>query len=186
MRVILLGPPGVGKGTQAVLLAEKYRVPHVSTGEIMRAAVANKTPLGSECKSYMDRGELVPDKLVVDLVKERLSQPDCGSGFVLDGFPRTVPQAAALDRVLQELGIEAKVVELTVDEEILFQRIEKRAASGEGRSDDNAETLRKRLEVYQRDTAPVTGFYKERGKVIEIESLGPVEEVQKRIVNALE
>jgi adenylate kinase len=186
MRIILLGPPGVGKGTQAVLLAQRYRIPHISTGEIMRAAVAECTELGGKCKAYMDRGELVPDGLVVDLVKERLARPDCREGFLLDGFPRTVPQAEALEKVLAELKIrDVKVVELTVDEEVLFRRIEKRKASGQGRSDDSAETLARRLEIYWRDTAPVTGFYRQRHGVIPVESLGAVEEVSQRIQDAL-
>ena len=187
MRIILLGPPGVGKGTQAVLLAAKMEVPHISTGEILRAAVAQKTELGTRCQAYMDRGELVPDQLVVDLVRERISRQDCAKGFLLDGFPRTVPQAEALDRALKDLGIsDVKVVELTVDEEILFERIKKRKDSGQGRSDDNAETLARRLQVYWQETAPVTKYYENHGKVIGIESLGPVEEVNARIVTALQ
>ena len=187
MRVILLGPPAVGKGTQATLLAKKCGVPHISTGEMMRAAVANQTELGMQCKACMDRGELVSDTIVVGIVKDRLSEKDCEKGFILDGFPRTVPQAEALEQVLNEIGVtDLKVVELTVVDEILFERIRKRQASGEGRSDDSEETLRHRLEVYREETAPVTDFYQKKCGVRPVSSLGTIDEVHADIMKALQ
>ena len=186
MRVILLGPPGVGKGTQAAIIAEKFAIPHISTGEMMRAAVAKGTPLGLKCKEYMDSGALVPDEVVVGIVKDRLSEPDCAKGFLLDGFPRTVAQAEALDKALESMGIaDLKIVDLTVQEDVLFERIKKRASSGAGRSDDNEETLRKRLDVYKRETAPVSDYYRNTRKVLPVSSMGTIEEVSGAIMEAL-
>lgn len=161
MRLIFLGPPGAGKGTQAQLLAASWKIPHISTGEILRACVVAQTPLGQKAKSYMDRGELVPDQVLMDIVRERLHQPDAKSGWILDGFPRTVIQANFLSELLPELpSTEAagdggvKVVNLDVPDEVLVTRLLAR-----GRQDDNEETIRRRLQVYRDQTAPLIDFY---------------------------
>jgi adenylate kinase len=186
MRIILLGPPGAGKGTQAVLLSGHYKIPHVSTGEIMRAAVSAGSELGSKVKSFLDSGALVPDEVVIALIRERLQRPDSTSGFLLDGFPRTVDQAKALDNLLSELKItDVKVVELVVAESVLLERIRKRGEAGSGRSDDNAEVAARRLQTYWEQTAPVTLYYRNSGRVIEVDGLGTVEEVQSRVLAAL-
>ena len=186
MRIILLGPPGAGKGTQAVLLSKQKNIPHVSTGEIMRSAVANLTPLGEKIKAYLDKGALVPDELVIELMRERLAADDCRGGFLLDGFPRTVDQAKALTTLLEELDTPiGQIVELAVPEEVLIQRIKKRGETGSGRSDDTAEVAAKRLEVYHKETAPVTNFYEGHGEVIKIDGLGTIEEVHQRVLEAL-
>lgn len=158
-RLIFLGPPGAGKGTQAQILSESYSIPHISTGDILRAAVNGQTPLGQKAKGYMDRGELVPDDLILDLIKERLSQSDTKNGWILDGFPRNVSQAAFLEKLLDELGLTADtVLNLEVPDEILIERLLARK-----RRDDNEETIRRRLQVYHKDTVPVIGYYTERG-----------------------
>jgi adenylate kinase len=186
MRIVLLGPPGAGKGTQAVMLAENKSVPHISTGDIFRAAVASGSELGKQASSYMDSGKLVPDDLVIGLVKERLVEPDCSDGFLLDGFPRTVDQAQALTALFQELGMEnIRVVELVVPDEVLIDRIKKRGESGSGRSDDSVEVARLRLKEYYEKTAPVSSYYKTEGALIEIDGLGTIEEVHDRVVQAL-
>ena len=150
MRIVLLGPPGAGKGTQAELIARGKNIPHISTGEILRAAIVAGSELGEKAKSYLDSGALVPDDLIVSVVGERLLEPDCRSGYLLDGFPRTRGQAEALESFLSVGGHEAvsHVVELVVPDEELLRRVERRAALGSGRSDDNAEVFKKRLKVY--------------------------------------
>jgi adenylate kinase len=183
MRLILLGPPGAGKGTQAQRLVSKHGIVQLSTGDMLRAAVAAGTPVGLRAKETMDRGELVPDELVVAIVADRIGQPDAVRGFVLDGFPRTVPQAEALDRLLAErgLGLDA-VVELKVDEGILLDRIEKRVADmtarGEPiRSDDNADVLRGRLAAYRAQTAPLVDYYAAKGVLRRVDGMAPIDEV---------
>ncbi len=183
MRLILLGPPGAGKGTQAQRLIAKHRVVQLSTGDVLRAAVAAGTAIGLRAKSDMDRGELVPDDVVVAIVADRIDQPDAKRGFVLDGFPRTVPQAEALDRLLKERGLKLDaVIELKVDEGKLLQRIEKRAAEmnarGENvRADDNPEVLKGRLAAYRVQTAPLAGYYASRGMLKSVDGMAPIEEV---------
>ena len=165
MRLILLGPPGAGKGTQAQRLVQKYHVVQLSTGDMLRAAVAAGTPVGLRAKAIMDRGELVPDEVVVAIIADRVDQPDAKRGFVLDGFPRTVPQAQALDRLLAQRGLRLDgVIEFEVDENILLKRIENRVAEmtarGEKlRSDDNPEVLKGRLAAYRAQTAPLANYY---------------------------
>ncbi len=157
-RLIFLGPPGAGKGTQALILSDLYQIPHISTGDILRAAVQAETPLGIKARSYMDRGELVPDNLILDLIKERLSRSDTKDGWILDGFPRNVSQAAFLEKLLQELQLAADcVLNLEVPDEILVARLLAR-----NRKDDNETTIRRRLEVYHQETVPVISFYSDR------------------------
>lgn len=157
-KLIFLGPPGAGKGTQAQLLSELYSTPHISTGDILRTAVNAQSPLGKKAKGYMDRGELVPDDLILDLIKERLAQADTKEGWILDGFPRNVSQAIFLDKLLTELNSTIDLVlYLEVPDEILIQRLLAR-----GRRDDNESTIRRRLEVYHQDTVPLVEYYRER------------------------
>ena len=183
MRLILLGPPGAGKGTQAQRLIAKHGIVQLSTGDMLRAAVAAGTPVGLRAKSIMDRGELVPDEVVVAIIADRIDQPDAKNGFVLDGFPRTVPQAEALDRLLAERGLELDgVVELKVDEGILLQRIERRVAEmtarGENvRADDNPEVLRGRLAAYRAQTAPLAGYYHAKGMLKGVDGMASIDEV---------
>jgi adenylate kinase len=187
MRVILLGPPGAGKGTQAQRLIAKHGIVQLSTGDMLRAAVAAGTPTGLRAKAIMDRGELVPDTVVVAIVAERIGQPDAKAGFILDGFPRTVPQAQALERLLAERGLKLDaVIELKVDEGILLQRIEKRvaemAARGETlRSDDNPEVLKGRLAAYRAQTAPLVGYYAAKGMLKRVDGMAPIEAVASAI-----
>ena len=183
MRLILLGPPGAGKGTQAQRLVSKHGIVQLSTGEMLRAAVAAGTPVGMRAKDKLERGELVPDDVVVAIVADRLDWPDAARGFVLDGFPRTVPQAEALDRLLGERGLKLDaVVEIKVDEGILLARIEKRAADMTARgqtvrSDDNAEVLRGRLAAYRAQTAPLVHYYAAKGTLRSVDGMAPVDEV---------
>lgn len=183
MRLILLGPPGAGKGTQAQRLIAKHGIVQLSTGDMLRAAVAAGTPVGLRAKSIMDRGELVPDDVVVAIIAERIGQPDAKRGFVLDGFPRTVPQAEALERLLAERGLKLDaVIELKVDEGILLRRIERRIAEmvarGERvRADDNPEVLKGRLAAYRAQTAPLAGHYAAKGMLKSVDGMAPIEEV---------
>ena len=191
MRVILLGPPGAGKGTQAQRLIAKHGVVQLSTGDMLRTAVAAGTPVGLRAKSIMERGELVPDDVVVAIIADRIDQPDAKRGFVLDGFPRTVPQAEALDRLLTERGLKLDaVIELKVDEGILLQRIEKRIADmtarGEKiRSDDNPEVLKGRLFAYREQTAPLVGHYASKGLLGRVDGMAAVDDVSAQISRIL-
>ena len=192
MRLILLGPPGAGKGTQAQRLLAKHRTVQLSTGDMLRAAVAAGTPVGLRAKSTMERGELVPDDVVVAIIVDRIGKPDARRGFVLDGFPRTVPQAEALDRLLAERGLKLDaVMELKVDEGILLQRIEKRAAEmtarGEKiRSDDNPEVLRERLSAYRKQTAPLVDYYASKGMLKSVDGMASIDDVTAAIAGHLE
>jgi adenylate kinase len=191
MRVILLGPPGAGKGTQAQGLIAKYGIVQLSTGDMLRTAVAAGTPVGLRAKSIMERGELVPDDVVVAIIADRIDQHDAERGFVLDGFPRTVPQAEALDRLLAERGLKLDaVIELKVDEGILLQRIEKRIADmtarGEKiRSDDNPEVLKGRLFAYREQTAPLVGYYASKGLLERVDGMAAVDDVSGQISRIL-
>ncbi|MGB8157369.1 MAG: adenylate kinase [Pseudolabrys sp.] len=191
MRVILLGPPGAGKGTQAQGLIAKHGIVQLSTGDMLRTAVAAGTPVGLRAKSIMERGELVPDDVVVAIIADRIDQPDAKRGFVLDGFPRTVPQAEALDRLLAERGLKLDaVIELKVDEGILLQRIEKRIADmtarGEKiRSDDNPEVLKGRLFAYREQTAPLVGYYASKGLLERVDGMAAVDDVSGQISRIL-
>lgn len=208
MNIVLLGAPGAGKGTQAARIIDEYRIPHISTGDILRAAVANGTPLGLEAKRYMDAGELVPDSVVIGLVKDRLSQADADAGFILDGFPRTTAQAEALDAELASIGkrIEAAVA-ITVDFDVIVGRLTSRrtcrdcgritnvsegatcvTCSGDlyQRDDDNETTVRNRLDVYERSTAPLIDHYRAQGVLHEIDGDRPVDVVWADVKAVLE
>ncbi len=184
-RMLLLGPPGAGKGTQALRLAAKLGIPQISTGDMLRGAVAAGTDVGRQAQGYMDRGELVPDAVVIGVAEERLSQGDAESGFVLDGFPRTAAQAEALDALLARMGTNLeRCVALVADEDSLVARLLGRAQI-EGRSDDSEETIRTRMGVYCAQTAPLVDYYRKRGILGEVDGLGSIEEVAKRIEEAL-
>jgi adenylate kinase len=212
VRVVLLGPPGAGKGTQAKLLRDRFEACQVSTGDILRRAVADKTPLGREAEGYLNRGELVPDEVIVRLVGERLKQTDCAKGFVLDGFPRTLPQAQSLESILKEMALPLDgVLSIQVPQDVIVQRLAGRRncqncgalyhvnfdppRNGETcdrcdgrlqqRDDDREETITTRLRVYESQTAPLASYYRERGNLREINGVGKVEDIQKRIVEAL-
>ena len=208
MRLILLGPPGSGKGTQAKMLQEKFNIPKISTGDILRAAVEDNTDLGKQAKSFMDKGELVPDEIVIGLIKERIVEPDCEAGYILDGFPRTIVQAEKLGETLVAMDREIDlVVDLEVDPEELLVRLAGRSTckncgamfhqtshppKAEGvcdecggnlyqRNDDNEETIVKRLEVYNKETAPLKDFYREQGKLKSIQGRGGMEDIFSRL-----
>ena len=178
IRLVFLGPPGAGKGTQAQRIAEEYRIPHISTGDILRSAVKEGTELGKLAKSYMDKGELVPDEVIIGIIRERLSQPDVKEkGFILDGFPRTLPQAEALDELLKELSMPLnRVVYLNVDDEEIIKRLLAR-----GRADDTEEVIRNRLKVYREQTAPLIAYYSEKCILVEIYGVGDIEEITRKI-----
>ncbi len=185
MRIVLLGPPGSGKGTQAGRLKDHLGVPHISTGDLLRAAVKAGSPLGLQAKAAMDAGELVSDELMLGLIEERLGQPDIAAGYLLDGYPRNLAQAEALDAVLSRIGQPVdKALALTVDEEQIVQRLAKRAAE-EGRSDDTEEVVRNRLAVYREQTAPVAGHYRELGLLTEVDGMGEIKEISQRLLDAL-
>jgi len=212
MKLILLGPPGAGKGTQAKMLTDRFGIPQISTGDILRAAVKEGTPMGVKAKAFMDAGGLVPDEVVVGIVRERLQMSDCGAGFILDGFPRTVAQADALKESLQQLGknLDA-VISLDVDVEALVERLTGRRtckACGRGyhikfdpprvagtcdicsgeliqRDDDKEETIRKRLEVYHQQTAPLVAYYRTDSLLTSVDGMLEIDTVQQQILSAL-
>lgn len=213
MNLVFLGPPGAGKGTQANLLTQEYRVPQISTGEILRAAVKAKTPMGVKAKEYMDQGALVPDSVVIGIVEERLASVDCAAGFILDGFPRTVAQANALKQVLGALGKQIEhVISFEVDKGVLLERIVGRrvcrtcgrafhvsfdppsvenvcdGCGGElyQRDDDREDTMRRRLEVYDEQTAPLKSYYAGEMLLRQVNALEPIEEVQRQIAKLVE
>jgi len=188
VNLVLFGPPGAGKGTQAKILTEKRGLPQLSTGDMLRAAIAAGTPLGLACKALMDKGALVPDETVVGIIADRYDQPDCANGAVFDGFPRTIAQAEALDEMLAERGRKIDLVlELKVDDAALLARVESRiAAGGPVRADDNPETLKKRLEVYYKSTAPLLGYYGGQGKLKTLDGMAPIGDVTGQIANILD
>jgi adenylate kinase len=181
-----MGPPGAGKGTQAVVIAARLGIPHVSTGDIFRANVTEGTPLGVEAKRYMDAGEYVPDSVTNAMVRDRLAQPDAEPGFLLDGYPRTVAQVDELAGMLGEHGTAIDhVIELTVDIDEVVGRLLKRAAE-QGRSDDTEDVVRRRLEIYFEQTAPLTAVYADQGLLVQVDGMGSVEDVTGRVLAALE
>ncbi len=211
MRLILFGPPGVGKGTQAKILSGELGIVHIASGDILRSAIANGTELGKKAKTFMDRGELVPDDVVIGIIQDRLKEPDAKKGFILDGFPRTLPQAEALDKVFERAGIAVnKVVSLEVDRRVLLQRLTSRRVcrkcgsifnlsvdevedsrcpkcGGElyQRDDDREETIRRRFDVYLNQTKPVKDFYARKKLLVEVDGIGEIMEVTKRLNEAL-
>ena len=212
VRVVLLGPPGAGKGTQAKLLQDEFGACQISTGDILRKAVAEQTTLGKEAAGYINRGALVPDDVIVNLVAERLKEPDCEKGFILDGFPRTIPQAQGLDRILKTMGLSLNgVLSVQVPESIIIERLAGRRTcrscgalshmvfnppkkagvcdrcGGElyQRDDDREQTIANRLKVYEKQTAPLANYYRERGLLREIDGVGEVDDIRARVTKAL-
>lgn len=212
MRLILLGPPGAGKGTQAKLLAEKFNIQQISTGDILRQAVKNKTEMGLKAKSYMNQGKLVPDGVVIGIIKDRLNNPDCSTGFILDGFPRTIQQAEALSQALEQMEMDIDhLIDIKVDFDSLIQRLTGRwtcRECGEGfhktsnpskkegicdkcngelyqRDDDKEETIQKRFEVYKNETEPLKDYYSKKGKLNTIEGDGSIQEIFSNITNLI-
>lgn len=213
MNLILLGPPGAGKGTQSVFLTEHYGIPQISTGDMLRAAVANKTPMGVKAKAFMDSGQLVPDEVVIGIVHERLQQPDCVNGFILDGFPRTTAQADALAQTLAQLGRQIDcAVSLQVDTEALVERLTGRRTCGQcgkgfhltfdppsadgrctvcggelvHRADDNEDTIRNRMAAYHEQTAPLEEYYRKGGQLLAVDGMGSISAVQQQILAGLQ
>ena len=185
MRIVILGPPGSGKGTQASLLVEHMGVPHISTGALLRNAAQRGTVLGLQAKSITDKGELVPDDIMSDMIEERLGRDDVANGFILDGYPRNLAQAESLDDMLERLNIPAdEAIHIDVDPEQIIKRIAKRAKE-EGRSDDTVETVRNRMRVYAEQTAPVADYYAVRGILTRVLGDGPKDEVFQRILSVL-
>ena len=183
--VVLMGAPGAGKGTQAKLLQEQLNLPQVATGDLFRANLKQETELGKLAKTYMDRGDLVPDEVTIAMVKDRLEQDDCRSGAILDGFPRSPAQADALNDLLVEFGGMINVVPfIYVDQEVLIARLLKRAEI-EGRADDNEETIRNRMNVYKESTAPLLDYYSEKGLVVKLDGDRPVDEVNNDLVSVI-
>ena len=185
MRLVLLGAPGSGKGTQAARLKDHLQVPHISTGDLLRAEVAAGTPLGLEAKAIMARGDLVSDEILLGMLEDRFSREDTRAGFILDGYPRNLAQAAALDALLKKLGVQFDAaVQLEVDNEQIIERLAGRAQA-EGRADDSPESVRHRLDVYDRQTAPVIAFYREHDQLTVVDGVGSLDEVFARIVKAI-
>ena len=191
MNLVLFGPPGAGKGTQAKILTEQQGLPQLSTGDMLRAAIAAGTDLGKRCKAIMDRGDLVPDEIVVGIIAERYDQPDCKNGAVFDGFPRTIAQAEALDRMLSHRSLKIDlVIELKVNDEILIRRAEQRvkdmlAEGQKPRDDDTPETLKNRLDVYYKNTAPLIAFYRNQGKLKTVNGMASIAEVADQIAGLI-
>jgi adenylate kinase len=185
LNVLLFGPQGSGKGTQAKRIAAEYGIPHVSTGDMFRAAIANQTALGKQVEPILASGELVPDELTVSLIRERLAEPDAERGFILDGFPRNLAQAEALDELLAELDRPlTAALELLVSDDVAVERMRKRAAE-EGRADDTPEAMARRLEIYHRETSPLSEHYRATGRLVGIDGAGTIDEVWGRIHDAL-
>lgn len=191
MRLVLLGPPGAGKGTQAALLSEKLGVPHVSTGDLFRANIGQQTPLGVEAKKYLDAGDLVPSDLTVDMVRDRLAEPDAVGGFILDGFPRSTGQADSLAQILTDAGTALDaVVSFVIDEDVVVERM-----LGRGREDDTEDVIRNRMKVYRDETAPLLEYYASHGKagqagdasgyLVTIDAVGDVDDVNKKVLDAI-
>ena len=212
MNIILIGPPGVGKGTQAKFLVEAYNIPQISTGDMLRANVRDATPLGTEAKQYMNAGKLVPDAVILGMMKSRFNEPDCNAGYILDGFPRTIPQAEGLDNLLNDMGQQIdSVLVLNVNHEEIIKRLSSRRSCKEcdtvynlifdppasenkcdkcdgilyQRDDDKPETIRQRLDVYSNQTSPLITFYSEKGLVQTIDGTGKIDEVKERMFSVL-
>jgi adenylate kinase len=186
MRLLIMGPPGAGKGTQAKFIAEHFKIPAISTGDIFRANVSRGTPLGVQAKKYMDEGEYVPDEVTNLMVRDRIDEPDAVNGFLLDGYPRTLAQVEELDGMIKFTGHQLDaVVVLTVDRDEIVSRLLQRAEV-EGRADDTEDVVRRRQEVYSEETQPLIGIYRDRGILIEVDGMGEVDEVTQRVFDALD
>ena len=186
MRLIIMGPPGAGKGTQATFIAEHFGIPAISTGDIFRANVSQGTPLGVEAQRYMDAGEYVPDDVTNQMVRNRIAEPDADTGFLLDGYPRTLAQVKELDAMIELTGHQLDaVLALTVDKNVIVGRLLQRAQV-EGRADDTEDVIRRRQEVYVEETAPLLDLYRQRGLLVEVDGIGEVGEVTRRIFEALD
>lgn len=186
MRLLIMGAPGAGKGTQASGLAARYGIPAISTGDIFRSNIKNQTPLGVKVKEIIDAGNYVPDEITEEIVRDRIEQPDCAAGFLLDGFPRTLHQVHFLARYLEEHGVALDaVVSLHVEPDSLVDRLLERAKI-EGRADDNEDTIRRRMEVYAGQTAPLLSYYEDQGMLVEVDGTGTVDEVRERMFEALD
>lgn len=183
MRMLIMGPPGAGKGTQATVIAQKFGIAHISTGDLFRANLSAGTPLGLEAKKFMDAGEYVPDSVTNDMVRDRLTHADAANGFLLDGYPRTLAQVTELDEMLGEAKLD-QVLVLTADSDAIVARLLNRAAE-QSRTDDTEDVIRRRLEVYEEQTAPLIDLYSKRGILVEVDGLGTREEVADRIFTAL-
>lgn len=182
MRIVFIGPPGAGKGTQAERIVERYKLAHLSTGDMLRAARDAQTAVGKKAEEYMSSGQLVPDEIIVEIINERLADPDCREGYLLDGFPRTIAQAEALDKMLAEKGTPLDVVlELKVPEDELFQRL-----AGRGRADDTPEVIKQRLVAYRDQTSPLLEYYEKAGLLKTIDGLGTIDEIFQRIQTVLD
>lgn len=182
LNIIFIGPPGVGKGTQSEFIKKYYSIVHISTGDMFRENISNNTELGRTAKSYMDRGDLVPDSLVIDMIIDRIKRDDCKNGFMLDGFPRTMEQAKELDKILGELNFNiSAVINLYADKDIVVNRL-----LGRGRDDDNEETIKTRIEVFEKQSKPILDFYMNRVNIINVESVGTPEEVYSKIKKELD
>ncbi len=189
MNLVIFGPPGSGKGTQAKRLQEKQGWVQLSTGDMLRAAIAAGTELGKKCQSIMAAGELVPDEVVIGIISERYDQPDCAKGAIFDGFPRTIPQARALDSMLKLRDKQIDlVIELKVDDKVLIERVKARIAQSGGvaRADDNPETLQNRLNVYYQNTAPLLEYYKRQGKLVTVDGMLPIDQVTAAVADVIE
>ena len=185
LRLLIMGPQGVGKGTQAALLSEHYGIPAISTGDIFRYNLKNKTELGKQVQEFIDRGALVPDELTNKIVKDRLAMDDAKDGWILDGYPRNAAQVSALDTMLEELGTPLNhVVALEAARSILLERMQKRAVE-EGRSDDTPEVIAKRLETYEKETSPLLDVYESRGQLVVVDGVGDIESINQRIIQSL-
>jgi adenylate kinase len=185
MRIVLMGPPGGGKGTQATVLSERLGVPHISTGDLFRAHLAQVTPLGIAAGMFMDSGDYVPDRITNAMVRDRLGQPDAADGFLLDGYPRTLDQVGVLESALADMGLALdRVVELTVDTDEIVARLLKRAQE-QGRADDTEDVIRRRMEVYAEQTEPLTRVYADAGILVQVDGMGSVDEVRDRVLAAL-
>ena len=182
MRLIIFGPPGAGKGTQAELISKHFCIPHISTGEIFRTAIYHETPLGLEAKKYLDSGNLVPDTITTGIIRDALNSPRSDPGFLLDGFPRTLPQAVSLDQIIAELAHSIdRVINLVVEEEEIIDRMMKR-----GRTDDLRETIANRMKVYLKSTEPLIEFYRKKKILLDIDGMGEISEISERIFTALD
>ena len=185
MKLLIMGPPGVGKGTQAKIIKDKLRIAHISTGELLRQEIAEKTEVGIVAKKYIDQGKLVPDNFLFTIVNERLGQPDCKGGYILDGFPRTLNQANGLEKIMVSFGHSLhKAISLYADEDALVERLVKRGENS-GRSDDTSNIIRNRQKIYWQQTAPLLDFYEERGLLGNVNGLGEIQEITERILTVM-